>query len=124
MDPAGKAFLLLRVDVSLPDDAAERGLNMGAGAAETVVEIEVAESRIEVVAPKEADHAAAQPDTFRITRRAGQNTGGLGYFVDLFLGLFGGVSGRFLRLGWLAVAAALRESRNSEPKSRHARQYG
>jgi len=124
MDPAVKGFLNLGIDVSLADQAAKGGLNMGAGAAETVVEIEVAESRIEVVAPKEADHAAAQPDTFRITRRAGQNTGGLGYFVDLFLGLFGGVSGRFLRLGWLAVAAALRESRNSEPKSRHARQYG
>src|SRR6478609_11954271 len=124
MDPAVKGFLNLGIDVSLAHQAAKGGLNMGAGAAETVVEIEVAESRVQVVAPKEANHPAAKPDTFRITGWAGQNTGGLCYFVDLFLGLFGGVSGRFLRLGWFSVAAALRESRNSEPKSRHAKQYG
>ena len=124
MDPAVKGFLNLGIDVSLADQAAKGGLNMGAGAAETVVEVEVAKSRIQVVAPKEANHPAAKPDTFRIAGRAGQNTGGLRYFVDLFLGLFGGVSGRFLRLWWFAVAAALRESRNSEPKSRQARQHG
>ena len=125
MDPAVKGFLNLGIDVSLADQATKGSLNMGAGAAETVVEIEVAESRIQVVAPKEANHAPAKPDTFGIAGRAGQNTGGLGYFVDLLLGLFGSVSGRFLRLGWLSVAAAaLRESRRGEPKSRHARQYG
>ena len=111
MDPAVKGFLNLGIDVSLADQAAKGSLNMGAGAAETVVEIEVAESRIQVVAPKEANHAAAEPDAFGIAGRAGQNTGGLGDFVDLFLGFFGSVSGRFLRFGWLAVAAAaLRES--------------
>jgi len=85
MDPAVKGLLNLGIDVSLADQAAKGSLNMGAGAAETVVEIEVAESRIQVVAPKEANHPAAKPDTFRITGWAGQNTGGLCYFVDLFL---------------------------------------
>ena len=52
MDPAVKGLLSLGIDIPLPDQATEGGLNMGARAAETVVEIEVPERRIHIVAPQ------------------------------------------------------------------------
>ena len=93
MDPAVKGFRRLGVDIALPHQAAEGGLDMGARAAEAVVKVEVAEGGVEVVAPQQADHPAAEPDAFRIAGRAGQDTRGLGDFVDLFLGFLGGVGG-------------------------------
>ncbi|HEX7952907.1 MAG TPA: hypothetical protein VF523_07555, partial [Burkholderiales bacterium] len=50
-----------------PHNAAERGLNVAAGAAETFVKIKMAECCIEVVAPHQADHAPSEPDAFRIS---------------------------------------------------------
>ena len=64
-------FRRFRIDaVSLPNHAAERRLDMAARAAEAVVEIEMPERRIEVVAPEQVDDAAAEPDAFRIAGRA------------------------------------------------------
>ena len=102
MNPAVQRFLLLRIDVSLPDQAAESGLDMRAGAAETVVKIEVAEGRVQVVSPEQAHHPAAKPDAFRVASRAGQRTGGLGDLIDLLLAFLRGIGlcgicGRFLR---------------------------
>src|SRR5215831_3046840 len=125
MDPTVKGFLSFGIDVSLPYQTAEGGLDVGARAAETVVKVEMAEGRIEVVAPEEANHAAAKPDTFRVAGRPRHHTGGLGDFIDLFLGLLDRVSRRFLRFGGFAVAAALREGgRKDETECRHATQYG
>jgi hypothetical protein len=60
LHPRVKAVGGFRVDVaSVLDEAAERGLDMSARTAETVVEIEMAEGGIEIVAPKKADDAAA-----------------------------------------------------------------
>jgi hypothetical protein len=42
----------LRIDISLPNQAAESGLDVGAGATKPVIQIEVTEGRIEVVAPQ------------------------------------------------------------------------
>jgi hypothetical protein len=109
MNPAVKSFLGLRVDISLANQTAEGGLDVGTWASETVVKVEMAEGRIKVVAPEQANHAAAKPNTLWIAGRTGQNTGSFGDFIDLFLGLFGRVSRRFLRFGRFAVAAALRE---------------
>ena len=64
---------------------------MAAGAAETVIEVEVAEGGIEVVAPHQADHAAAEPDAFGIAGRAVDGLRGLGEFVGLALVFLGGV---------------------------------
>ena len=85
MYPAVKGFLRLRVDISLPDQTAECGLDMGAWAAEAVIKVQVAEGCIEIVAPEQVDHAAAQPDAFRVAGRPGQKAGCLGDLVDLFL---------------------------------------
>ena len=112
MDASVKGLLSLWINVSLPNQAAEGGLDMGAGAAKTVVKVEMTESRIQVVPPQQTNHPAAQPNTLRITRRPTQNAGCLGDFVDLLLGFLGSVSRRLLRLfGRFAVATALRESR-------------
>ena len=46
MDPAIDGLLGLGVDVSLPDKTAESGLDMSAGAAKAVVEIEMAKGGI------------------------------------------------------------------------------
>jgi len=118
MNPAVQRFLLLRIDVSLPDQAAESGLDVRAGAAEAVVEVEVPEGRIQVVPPKQAYHAAAKPDAFGVASRPAQGTGSLGDLIDFLLAFLGGirlggVGGRFLRLGRLAIAV-LRKGRRSK----------
>src|SRR5215468_10668867 len=53
-----------------PGQAAEARLDMAARAAEAVIEVEMAEGGVEVVQPHQADHAAAEPDAFRIAGRA------------------------------------------------------
>ena len=93
---------------------------MAAGAAEPVVEIEVPERGVEVVAPHQADHAAAEPDAFGVSARAVDGLGRLDEFVGLalvVLGGVGGIGGR--RLAWLILgvgAAALgkRASRSDQ----------
>lgn len=112
MDPPTEGLLGFRIDVSLPDQAAEGGLNMGAWAAKAIVKVEVAEGRIQVIPPQQAHHAATEPDAFRIAGWAAKDAGGLGNFIDLFLAFLGVFCGRLLRLGWLAIAA-LRKGRGS-----------
>src|SRR6185312_7723767 len=111
------------IDVSLPDKAAESGLNMRAWAAETIVKIEMPEGGVEVVAPEQANHAAAEPDAFRIARRAGQNAGRLGDLIDLFLTFLDRVGSRFLRFGRFTIAA-LGIGGGSETQGAGAAQHG
>lgn len=40
---------------------------MAAGAAEPLVQVQMAERGIKVVAPHQADHTPSQPDTFRVS---------------------------------------------------------
>ena len=93
MHPGIEAFRRFRVDIALADHAAERRLDMRAGAAEAVVKVEMAEGGVEVVPPQQADHPAAEPDAFRIAGRAGDQAGRLGELVDLALGVLGGSAG-------------------------------
>ena len=86
MDPARKGFGNLGVDLTAKaGQAAERGLDMAAGAAEAIVEVEVPERGIEVVQPHQTDHAAAEPDAFRIAGRAADGLRRLDEFVGLAL---------------------------------------
>jgi len=125
MYPPVKCLLGLGVDISLPDEATEGGLDVGAWAAETIVKVEMAEGRVEIVAPEQGDNATAQPDAFRVARGTGQEPGRLGDFVDLFLAFLGSVSSWLLRFGRLAVSATLREGeRTIETKRRHAEKHG
>jgi hypothetical protein len=54
----------LRVDISLANDAAEGCLDMAGRTAETVIKIEMPERGIEIVAPEQAHHPAAEPKAF------------------------------------------------------------
>ena len=99
IDPAGvdaavEGFGHLGVDLAAKaGQAAEGRLDMAAGAAEPVVEIEMAERGIEVVAPHQADHAAAEPDAFGVAARAVDGLGRLDEFVGLALVVLVGVGG-------------------------------
>ena len=88
-----------------PGQAAEGRLHMAARAAKPVVKVEVAESGIEIVAPHQADHPAAEPDAFGVAGRAIDGLGGLGKFVGLALVVLGGsaaLAARLAGLSWVA----------------------
>jgi hypothetical protein len=103
MHPSVEALGRFRVDIgALADDAAECGLDMGSGTTETVVKIEMAEGCIHVIPPHQADHPPTKPDAFGIAGGPVYQSGGFGEFVDLALGVFGGI-GR-LRGGRLVTA--------------------
>ena len=67
----------------MQEEAAKGRLDMAARAAEAVVKVEMAEGGIEIVAPQQADHPAAEPDAFGIARRTAQRLLRFGEFVDL-----------------------------------------
>ena len=71
----------------------KRRLDVAAGAAETVVQIEMPERSVEIVEPHQADHAAAQPDAFRIAGGAVDDLRGLDEFIGLALVVLGGIGG-------------------------------
>ena len=105
MHPAVERLLGLRIDISLTDQAAEGGLDVGAGAPEAVIKVEVAESGIEVVPPEQGDHPPAEPDAFRMAGRASERARGLGDLVNLLLVvLLRAVRRRLGSLGRLAAA--------------------
>ena len=103
MNPCIQARRRFRIDIGpLAYHTAERCLDVGAWAAEPVVKIEMAKGGVHVVPPHQTHHPAAEPDAFRVAGRAGDQTGRLGEFVDLSLGLFG----RIRRLGRRRFVAA------------------
>ena len=84
----------LRIDrAGVQNEATEGRLDVAARTAEAVVEIEVAKGGIEIIAPQQADHAAPEPDAFRISGRSVQDPLGFGEFIDL-LGVFGRIRPR------------------------------
>src|ERR1700728_1688452 len=97
----------------MQQQTAERSLDMGAGAAKTIVQIEVAKRGIQIVAPEQADHPPAEPDTFRIALRTTQRLLGFGKLIDLLRLLVGG-RGLVGRLGIIALG----ESSRSKDRSR------
>jgi hypothetical protein len=102
MDVAVKRIRNFGIDLAAkPGQAAERGLDMPAGTAEAVVQIKVTEGGIEIVEPHQPDHAPAEPDAFRISRRPVDRLRSLGEFIRLVLIVFLGVCGILLRFGLL-----------------------
>ena len=96
MHAAVEGFGDLRVDLAAESrQTTERRLDVAAGAAKTVVEIEMAERGVEIVEPHQAHDAAAEPDAFGVSGRAVERLGGLDEFVGLALI----VAGRVGRLG-------------------------
>lgn len=82
----------LGVDGSEPDQATECRLNVTAGASEAIIEIKMTEGRIQVVAPHQDNHAAAEPDAFRISRRTVDDAGGFDELVGFTLAVLGSIS--------------------------------
>ena len=112
MNAVAKASRHLVVDLRAePGQAAKRGLDMPARTAEPVVEVEMTECGVEIVAPHQDHHAAAKPDAFRISGRAVDGLGRLDELVGLALIVFGRISwvrrigGRFGRILSTKVAA-------------------
>ena len=92
MNAVVQALLHLVVDLrAKPGQAAEGGLDVPAGATETVVKVEVAKGRVQVVAPHQANDAPAEPDAFRVTGRTIDRLRGLGKFIGSALVVLGGV---------------------------------
>ena len=94
---------------------------MAARAAEPIIEIEVAECGVEVVAPHQAHDASAEPDAFRVSARAVDGLGRLDEFVGFPLIILGGVgliTGRRLALLilWGGGAALGKRASRSDQK--------
>src|SRR5581483_2866704 len=90
LDPAGmhsavQRVLCLRIEVAHLYETTERRLDMAGRTAEPVIDVEMAESGVEIVAPQQADNAPAEPDAFGGGRRAAQHLLGFREFVDLLL---------------------------------------
>src|SRR5262245_22093321 len=98
--PAVERVRCLGVNVSLPHEATEGRLDVAGRTAEPVVKVEMAKRGIEIIAPKQADHAPTQPQAFRIGGGPSQEPLGFGELVDFLLG-FLGVAGRRLIRGLL-----------------------
>jgi hypothetical protein len=70
--------------------APERRLDVTAGTPETVVQIEMAKSGVEIVVPHQTHHAAAEPNAFGISSRAVDGLCRFGDLIGLTLIFFGG----------------------------------
>lgn len=80
----------LRVDRGAePHDTAESCLDVPAGAAEALVEVKMAEGRVEVVAPHQPDHPPSEPDAFRVSGGAVDRLSRLDELVGLALAFLG-----------------------------------
>jgi hypothetical protein len=86
MDAVIQAFWNLVVDLSAkPGQATEGRLHVTARAAKTVVQVEVTEGGIEVIAPHQPNDAPSEPDAFRVAGRTVDDLGGFGEFVGFAL---------------------------------------
>src|SRR3982750_2124036 len=99
VNPAAKRLGDLGIDLGAkPGQAAKGRLDVTAGAAEAVVEIEMPERGVDIIQPHQPHHATAKPYAFRISRRAVDRLRRFGEFVGLTLTVLGGV-GRLSRVG-------------------------
>jgi hypothetical protein len=119
MDAAAQAIGHLRIDGSEAHQTAKSRLDMAARAPKPVVKIKVAECGVEVVAPHQNHHPAAEPNAFGVSGGAVNGLSRFHEFVGFALIVLGGIgwgSGicRFRRLILGAKVAAL-GNRASDP---------
>lgn len=91
MNAAAQRIGRLGVNRSEPDQTTECRLDVTTRASEAIVEIEMTEGRIQVIAPHQKNYAAAEPDAFRISRRTINDARGFDKFVGFALTVFGAV---------------------------------
>jgi hypothetical protein len=120
MHPGAQAFRRLWIDVPLSHDAPERGLNVLSGTSETIVEIEMPECSVKVVTPEQPNHAAAEPDAFRIAGRAAHLGRSLGEFINPALRILCRIGLACLRrlIAWLAVRLCQRAERGQNRRTK------
>jgi hypothetical protein len=119
MNASTQGFRLLGVDGPKAHEAPECRLNVAAGAAEAIIEVEMTERGVEIVAPHQHHDAAAEPDAFRVTGRTVDRLRRLDELIRLALIVasrigWSGLAGRGLGLVLGAEVAALGEGA-SEP---------
>jgi hypothetical protein len=124
MNPSVQAFRRLWINVALSHNAPERGLNMLAGASKTIVQIEMAKRGVEIVAPKQSDHTAAEPDTFRVAGRTADLRRRFGEFIDPALRVFRGIGGLACLWRLIARLAVRLGERIERSKDRRAKCNG
>jgi hypothetical protein len=93
MDPSAQAVRRLGVDRAEAYQATKSRLHMAARAAEPVVQIEMAERGIEVVAPHQDHDPASEPDAFRVSGGAVDGLRCFNEFIGLALTVLGGFGG-------------------------------
>lgn len=126
IDPAGLDALVQAVGgfgidtILVQNQAAKRRLDVSAGTAKTIVEIEVAKRCIDVVPPQQADRTATEPYAFGITRRTGNHALDISVLIDFLRRLFGW--GGFA-VGRGAVGR-LRQRRGTQRRRRRSNEEG
>jgi hypothetical protein len=86
MNPAVKRLGHLGIDLpAKTGQATKRCLDVAAGTAKSVVEVEVTKGGVEVVEPHQAYDPTAEPDAFRVSGRAVDDLRGFNEFVGLSL---------------------------------------
>lgn len=123
MDPAGEGLSDLRINrCAEPHHAAECRLNVTAGAAEPLIEIQMTERGVEVVTPHQIDHAPAQPDAFRVSGGAVDGLRRFHELISLALTFLGGIArSLFGRIVLSAKIAALGDGRPDSDKQGEGR---
>src|SRR3954466_14940305 len=127
MNASTQAFRSFGIDGAKAHETPERRLNVSSRTAKTVVQIEMAEGGIEIVAPHQYNDAAAEPDAFRIAGRAIDGLRSLDELVGLALVIFGriGRGGRACRSGFgLILGAQVATLGESAPEPDQQREAG
>jgi hypothetical protein len=94
MNTVVQALLHLVVDLRTESgQAAEGRLDVPTGTAKPVVEIEMPEGRVKIVAPHQANDPATEPDAFRVPGRAVDSLRRFNEFVGFMLIVLGGIGG-------------------------------
>jgi hypothetical protein len=94
MYTSAQAFGCFGVDGAKAHETPECRLNVAARAAKAVVKVEMAKRGVEIVAPHQNHHAAAEPDAFRVSGRAIDGLRSLDELIGLALTVPGGIGRR------------------------------
>jgi len=116
MDATAQAVRDLGIDRTEAHQTPERRLDVTARTTEPVVKIEMTKRSVEIVAPHQNHHAAAEPDAFGVSGRTINGLRRFDEFVGFALIILGCIGGsgricrcRFARLVLGAKVAALRD---------------
>jgi hypothetical protein len=126
VNPSAQALRHLGIDlIGKTHQATERRLDVAAGTAKPVIQIQMAKRRIEVVPPHQYDHSPAKPNAFGVSRGTIDGLLRFDKLVGLalvFLGSIGGVAGPWF--GLLILSANLAALREGASDTKQQGQHG